>query len=404
MGFAFRKMSKKNGSYGRLFLPSLTLSNFAIGPLGVLTGLLLIDIALTFKVPIGIMGQISTFSNIVAFISSLFMGVLSVRFKHKTLLLIGLFLTCISALGCFYSSNLSMMFLSYSISGVGSALVGTMSITLIGEHSHLSERGKAVGLVIAGGSLSYVIGAPMISYIANIWNWRVVILAFVIPTVVFSLLSSFVGIPSTSDFNEPYLKKRNLLHSFKAIFENRSANACLIGNILRAISFMAILIYGTSFYRQRYIVTTDFASIILLGAAVSYTLGSLIAGRLVNKYGRKKFTAFNVVSAGIFIALFVFFTNLWFSLILFFMGSIFSGMAASTATSLTLEQVPKHRGTLMALNSAALSLGSALGATIGGFLLLLYDYEILGSTLGILGIIAGIIFYFLSFDPSGKVS
>ena len=60
--------SSSNRSSGRLFLLSLTFSYFATGPLGVLTGLLLIDIALTYEVTVGIMGQINTVYYVVAVI------------------------------------------------------------------------------------------------------------------------------------------------------------------------------------------------------------------------------------------------------------------------------------------------------------------------------------------------
>jgi predicted MFS family arabinose efflux permease len=76
------------------------------------------------------------------------------------------------------------------------------------------------------------------------------------------------------------------------------------------------------------------------------------------------------------------------------------GMMASAASSLTLEQVPRFRGSMMSLGSAATSLGSAVGAAVGGMALIWYDYEALGSILGGLGIISAVIFYFVTIDPT----
>ncbi len=94
--------------------------------------------------------------------------------------------------------------------------------------------------------------------------------------------------------------------------------------------------------------------------------------------------------------------NLWLSLALNFLGAWFFGMGASAANSLTLEQVPKLRGTMMSLTSAAQSLGSALGAALGGAMLVLYNYLIMGIVLGALGIVAAIIFYILTIDPTAR--
>jgi predicted MFS family arabinose efflux permease len=393
------RVTKEKGSIGRLFLPSLAISNFAIGPLGVLVTLLLIDIALTFEVSLGVMGQIYTFSYVISVIFALFMGVLSVRFRHKSLLVTGLLCVGVSALGCFFAPNFNLMLISYSLSGVGTAMVFPMAITLVGEHLHLEKRGNAVGWIIAAGSLSYLIGAPVISFIVNIGDWRLTLLGFVIPISLASLFLAFIGLPSTSR-KQQTTNKTNYLGSFKGVLLNMSAVACLAGNVLRTASFVAIVLYGISFFRQRFLVSTDFASVIIIGAALCYTLGSLVAGRLVNKFGRKSLTVLTALLAGIFIIAFVYLPNLWLSLALIFLGSWFSGMASSAANILTLEQVPKFRGTMMSINSAALSLGNALGSALGGLALVLFSYEIMGSILGVMGIVAAIIFHLLTTDQS----
>ncbi len=55
---------------------------------------------------------------------------------------------------------------------------------------------------------------------------------------------------------------------------------------------------------------------------------------------------------------------------------------------------------MMAINSAAQSLGSTLGAAIGGLALDLYGYGVLGSILGAIGAFAAIVFFFLTIDPT----
>lgn len=387
-------------SPGRLFLPSVVFSYFATGPLGVLTGLLLIDIALTFECSVGVMGQINTPYYVVAVIFSLFMGALSVRFSHELLLVIGLLFVSISALGCFLASNFNLMLFSYSLSGVGTAMVSPMTITLIGEHFPLEKRANAIGWIVAGGALSYLLGAPVIGFIAGFGDWRFALLAFVIPISLAGLLLAFVGLRSTSRSHQPAMNKRTHLGGFREVLSNRSAIACLVGGILRSIAFMVILLYGISFFRQRFSLSTGFASIVMLGAALCYTLGSLISGRFVNRFGRKPLTVLTALLAGIFTISFAYLPNLWFSLALNFLGAWFFGMGASAASSLTLEQAPKYRGTMMSINSAAISLGSALGAALGGLVLVLFDYEVLGSALGAMGIVAAIVFYLLAIDPT----
>ncbi len=346
------------------------------------------------------MGQINTPYYIVAVIFALFMGVLSVRFRHKSLLMAGLLSVIIAALGCFLAQNFSLMLISYALSGMGTAMVTPMAITLIGDHLPLEKRTNAIGWIVASGALSYVIGAPIIGFIADLGGWRLVLLAFVLPISLASLLLAFISLPSTSRSHQPATSKTAYLGSFREILANRSATACLAGNILRSIAFMVILLYGISFFREQFLISTGFASVVMLVAASFYTLGSLACDRFVNQFGRKPSTVSTALVGGLLAIAFAYLPNLWLSLALFFFSSWFFGMGASASNSLTLEQAPKFRGPMMSLSSAAQSLGSALGATLGGSLLVLYNYRIMGSTLGALGIAAALVFYFLSIDPT----
>jgi len=89
-----------SSSHRRMFLPSLVAASFASGPISVLTALLLIDIGNTFNTSVGITGQINTSYSAAAFVSAILMGALSIKFKHKSLLLAGLLLIVLSSIGC----------------------------------------------------------------------------------------------------------------------------------------------------------------------------------------------------------------------------------------------------------------------------------------------------------------
>lgn len=393
---------EEKGSRGRLFLPSLAFSYFAAGPLGVLVSLLLINIGETFGVSEGVMGQINTLYSIVAVVIALLMGILSLRFKHKSLLLVGLLFISISALGCLVAPDFNWMLVSYSLSGLGGAMVSPMCVTMIGEHFPFEKRANAIGWIIAGGALPFVIGAPLIASIAGVGGWRLAIIGFVIPILLASLLLAFISLPSISHSHRPAVNGKTYLKSFKGVLSGRSPIACLIGDALRQASFIAILIYGASFFMRRFLVSIDFASIWILGAASCYTLGSLVSGPIVNRFGRKTSTVLTAFLAGIFTVTYACVFNLWLSLALSFIDSLFFGMVASAANSLTLEQVPEFRGTMMSIDTAAISLGSAFGTALGGLALLSFGYEGLGIALGVMGVAAAVVFYLLTTDPTRK--
>jgi DHA1 family purine base/nucleoside efflux pump-like MFS transporter len=393
---------EEKSSRGRLFLPSLAFSYFASGPLGVVVSLLLIDIGETFGVSEGVMGQINTLYSIMAVVFALLMGIFSLRFKHKSLLLIGLLFIGISALGCLVAADFSGMLVSYSLSGLGWAMVSPMCVTLIGEHFSLEKRASAIGWIVAGGALSFVIGAPIIASIASLGGWRLTIIGFVIPILLASLLFAFISLPSISHSHQPTVDGKTYLKSFKGVLSGKSAIACLIGDALRSASFIAIVIYGASFFRQQFLVSIDFASIWILGAASCYAFGGLVSGPVVNRFGRKPSTVSTAFLTGILTITYACVFNLWLSLALSFIDSWFFGMVASAANSLTIEQVPEFRGTMMSIDTAAINLGSAFGSALGGLALLSFGYEGLGIALGAMSVVAAIIFYVSTTDPTCK--
>ena len=57
---------------------------------------------------------------------------------------------------------------------------------------------------------------------------------------------------------------------------------------------------------------------------------------------------------------------------------------------------------MMSINSAALSLGNAVGSALGGLVLVRFNYEAMGSALGAMGIVAAIIFHLLTMDQLHK--
>jgi len=389
--------SDKKHQYRRLVIPSLTFSRMNMTPPRNVAGLLLIEIGLTFGCGVGVMGQMRTLSSVMALIFAIIMGVLSVRYSHKNLLLTGLVFYAASALGCFLSHDFNLMMLTYSLSGIGLAMVSPMAFALVGELLPLEKRSNATGWIFAGTALSSVIQFQLIGYIEALGSWRLVFIGFVFPLAAVSLILAYFGIPPTPQ--EPRASGSDFFEGFREVLSNRSAMACLFGTILSWASYQAILTYGVSFYRQYFLLTTNQASLLFSVLGICYVIGNLSSGRYVDLLGRKVFTVIGYLILGFTI---VFLTNVpyvWLSVALALVCLVFVGLGDSASNSLILEQVPMFRGTMMSMWSAATGLGAALGAGLGGILLLRYDYSVLGVVLGGLGVLSAFIYFFYTVDP-----
>lgn len=387
-------------SPGGLLLPSLIVSSSVVWIPSLLAGLLLIDIGQTFGYSVGFVGQMFTVSRIVGVISALVMGVLSIRFKHKSLLMTGLLFFIISALGCSLAKNFNVMLVSYSLSGLGMAIVWPMSMALVGEHIPLQKRVDAIGWINAGAALAGVIGGPIIGFIAGLGGWRLAFLVFVLPVSLLGLLLTAKGMPSLSHSPSSEMSKVDFLRGFKEVFSNRSAIACLVGYTLTLAAFTALGAYGPSFFRQRFLKSTAFVSMIQAGMNLCYALSSVVSGRLVNRFGRKPILVLTLSIASVLVVSFMNLYDLWLSLAIILLAYILAGTVFPASYSLTLEQVPRFRGTMMSINSAAENMGMAIGAGVGGLVLIMYNYEFVGISLGALGVVAALILQLLVTDPT----
>ena len=387
------KMGKR-----RFFLPSLAIARFATSPPNITSGLLLVDIASTFGQPVGIMGQMRTTSSTLSMIAALVMAVLSVRFKHKSLLLLGLCFITLSAFGCYIAPSFTAMMVIYSLVGIGTSMVEPMTMASVGEHFPLEERSHAIGWLIAGNGLSYLIGAPLIAYLANIGSWRTAFLLWVLPVALLGVGSIIYGLPNRVEVQTRQTSV-DYIASFKAVFTNLSALSCLVGSALMGASYQAILVYSASFYRQQFSVSRSFVSMFVIGGALFFIVGSLSCSRFVNKYGLKPVIVVTSLIGGFCIATYTNLPNLWVSASVRFLGGLCIGFAFSAFRSLTLEQVPEYRGTLMSITSAIGGMGSVLGSFLGGLALLWYGYAFVGISLGALAIASAIIIHFLAVDP-----
>jgi len=367
-------------------------------PSTLLVSLLLIDIGDTFGLPIGIVGQLRTTASIVGVVSALLMGVLSVRYRHKTLLMVGLLVLAVSSIGCSLSVNFAMMLLFNSLAGLSTVMVAPMTVSLVAEHLPMERRSGAIGWVIAGQSLAYLVGAPLIGFLAGYGGWRTPFIAFVLPSALVALLLSQWGL-SAGSLPQHSAEGRSFSGGFKAVLTSRSAVVCLLCFVLSMVGFQAVLLYAASFLRQTFMLSTGVVSLLILGSAIFYTLGSLGSGRVVSRLGRKRTVVLvNLVSACGVIA----FTNLTsFPTVMFFyyLCALFSGAGFAAFQSLIVEQVPEYRGTVMSLTSAANSLGTALGAAIGGVILLNFSFGALGAVLGAVGLVSMGILHQLGSDP-----
>ncbi len=385
-------------SLKKLLIPSLAMAVFVTFTLDLLAQLFLVDISSTFDVTRGVASQIQLTSSLAAIIFALLISALSIRFRYKSLLTVGVLCIVIGGIGCFLAPSFVFLQVFFLLNGVGSAMVIPMAIALIGETYTINKRAKAIAWITAAGGSVAFIAVPAMGLLAQLGTWRTSILGFVLPVSIIALMLAFFVLPS---FGKPKTNvKEQYLSSYKEILLNRSASTCLIGAMLHSFVPVMGTVFGIAFFRDTFSLSSNFGIGLLIGFAIFYTIGGLAAGRLVNRFGRKKMTSMAILMEGICTILFATLPFFPLALAFSFSSPFFGGMAATSINSLVLEQAPKSRGTMMSLRSAFGNLGLLLAVAVGGVVLDGFGYPVVGILLGTVGIFAANVFYFLTKDNS----
>ena len=379
----------------RFILIALMFSTFSTYPSSIVSSISLLELGEAFNQPIGVIAQIRSIAFVVALFSALIIGALSVRVNPKTILLMGLLLLSISALGSGASINLLMLFSFFSLSGMGTAMVEPMINTIIGEHFNPRERARTLGLTAAAGGLSFILGGYIVNMYVSLGGWRLAFLGYAMLLPLIALLFSAKIIPGSGS---GALTRSEMSDAFKAIFSNRSALGCLIGNLFSSASVQGLYFYSFSFLRDNFVLSSFSAASVYSISSVFFFVGSYFSGRLVNSFGRKNALIFSLL----FISLStILYTNILYplvSILFILLGYFFCALQYSSSNGLSLEQTPRFRGTMMSLNSSAMYVGYTLGTGLGGYVLLQLNWNFFGVFLGLAALIAAMIIFLLTVD------
>jgi predicted MFS family arabinose efflux permease len=396
--------TKNRSSSGKLFVPSLGVAFFSAYIIESLTNIFLPDIATTFfgssnQISIAITAQLVTLSSAVSVFFGVLLGVLSVSYNHKRLLLLGNICVVLGIIGCFFAPNFLFMQIFFPIEGIGTAAIAAMAFTLVGELLVLNKRPKAIGWIISCTALGGISSSLVISlFFSGTEGWRSYLLWFALPISLVALTAVYFGVPSPPQ-KQKVVGKKTYLSSFKQVFLKKSAAASLIGFMVKQAAFAWSFIYAASFFREEFGLSIEWVALVVFASLVTIALASVVGGYLVNRVGRKlQFVATSVISTPP-LMLIAFVPNLWIVLILHLTGVFSFYLGFPAGTSLLLEQAPESRGTMMSMNTIFSTLGLGIGSALGGAALVLSGW--IGAILifAILNLITAAIFFFLTEDP-----
>ncbi|XHH09738.1 MAG: MFS transporter [Candidatus Bathyarchaeia archaeon] len=360
--------------------------------------LLLKDITVTFfgsatPSTLGLAGQLSMYNSLAEAVAALFIGFLAIRFRHKPLFIVGVLCIAIAAAGNFLAPSFNVMVAFFALEGIGSVIITVVGLSLIGDFVPAKNKSKAVSYTLFSFYLSSIIGPPLVGLLTSMAGWRYAFLLYALPIAIIALVIAQVGIPKKLPMEKVSALKVDFVASFKSVLLNRSAVFCLLAQLLLLGSVVGM--YVMTFYQLNFGIDTTQGVLILMASGGTIGLGGLFAGRIIDRFGKKRTTiTFFLLDA---IALFAIFqtTDLWSGLIANTIHVFFIGGGLASLNCLSLDQIPEARSTMMSMTSVFGKLGNTIAASIASFLLLTFSsFTIMGVAFTLMAFITAITLLF----------
>jgi predicted MFS family arabinose efflux permease len=387
-----------------LLVPTLLLSFFLVFTIPFFTSTLLVDLAATFKVPIGTYSQVSVISSVMGLTMGLAMSAIALRFKHKSLLLSGVVLYGITALVVSFAQNFATIVTISFIGGAGGSMIAAMVYTLIAEHLPLERRGFVTGLVMSSVMAAVIVMGALSGFIAHIAGWRMVPLWFIFPLSLICLVLGAVSISSKQPQPQTS-EKPSYGKALKKIFTNKSPCACCFAMML-AGTCGAIPTYAVSFFRMTYGFSQEVGGLLFSIAALGGVVGGAVGGRMINRFGRRSLAIWTSFIAGLTSVLFTFIPIVPLSVFVWDVNAFVGMMSLAALPSLTMEQVPEYRASMMSFNTAFDNAGTILIIIISGLILNLFsnNFHLVMIISGVMVASAGLLLLLFAKDPCKAAS
>jgi len=338
------------------------------------------DLAQSLQISIALAGQLFAIgAAAVCFGAPLLAGWVS-GFDRRKLLALSLLGYAVGHALCAAMPSYAALLPLRAVTMLGAAVFTPQAGAAIGYMSPPEQRGRAIAFIFLGWSMASVLGLPMANWIGETFGWRyafsvIALLSLVAAGWVYAVMPSGVRPAAIS------------LAAWKDAFKTPSLMAIVAVTFLFGAGQFTLFAYFTPYFRDVLHATTNQSSLLLIWFGIFGVIGNLALARFIDRTGAH-------VAATAMVCLMALSFLIW----PFASGVVGIGLAtipwafgcfsSNSAQQARLSAAaPALASALLALNTSAIYLGQAAGASSGGWLIAHLGYAAL-SWVGLVWLIA----------------
>lgn len=255
--------------------------------------------------------------------------------------------------------------------GIGSVVAAS----LVEKH----KQAAAVAAMFMGLTLSNLIGVPFITWIGQVYGWR---LAFVLISGlgVVTLMGLLMLLPAIPKGNKP-----NIKYELK-VLTRLPVVLALLTTVFGASALFALYTYIAPFLINIVHISESDVAMLLIVIGLGFTVGNYLGGKLSAKGIDRTLVMFFILLILSMILLPLVSNHLFLTIITLFIWSVASFALVPPLQIKTMQIAHDAPGLVSSVNIGAFNLGNAIGAVIGG-VALKYSYNIVPLSAALVGII-----------------
>jgi MFS transporter, DHA1 family, inner membrane transport protein len=370
-------------------LAAACLGMFAASSSGTTRAPFLIDMARDLRTSLPLVANLMAMTSVAWGVSSLVAGAGSDRWGRRPFLVGG----PVALALCMVGTAVSQTFVGVAVwATLAGACAGAFTGVLMAEASARvvdRQRGRALGWVMAGQSLTLLVGVPLAAAVGAFVGWRGVNLG-----VGGLALLAALGLFATT------LRPANgELRVTAGAAAPPSLRAALSGRVLRLLAmgvaervcYGLTAVFFATFLQSTYDLSPAEVAIPLAVFATGSILGTILGGQLADRLPNRllTFAGAMLASSGAALALFGWTGGLAGSVALGF-GYVLVNAIARPSLMAALANVPDEvRGAVLGLNVTSASVGWLGAAALGGWMMAQYGFAGFGPLAACIAVLGG---------------
>jgi predicted MFS family arabinose efflux permease len=338
---------------------ALLAGNFAIGCGVMVVPGALNDIVQALDVSVAVGGQLIAIAAVLmCFGAPLAAGFVAGFDRRRLLALTLLWYAAGHALSALAPSYTVLVLLRV-LTVIGAAIFTPQAAAAIGTMAPPEQRGRAITFIFLGWSIASVLGMPVHSYIGEAFGWR---WAFALVALLSVAGAWWVWRAMPDGVKPPALSRA----AWKELFTHPLLMAMVGVTALSATGQFTVFSYFAPYFRQVFGAAPGEISFLFFWFGAFGLLGNVLVSRSIDRVGAARVVAVLLALIGLSLGTWQLAGSLAaMAIVLLPWGLGCFGSNSAQQARLGLA-APALAPALMALNSSAMYLGQALGASVGG--------------------------------------